>query len=97
MFKKIMVQEISIEDLGEYFRGIIKDEIAKAVPPLEDKYITQNELRKRFSSPPSRATILSWEKRSFITPHWIGGRKFYLESEIGEAIKKLRPYVKSIN
>jgi hypothetical protein len=91
------VQEISIEDLGEYFRGIIKDEIAKAVPPPEDRYVSQKQFQERFPKKPSRATLNSWEQRGFLKPHWIGKRKFYLESELKQVSHQLRPYLKSIN
>ncbi len=66
-----------LNDLKEHFE-----------PKKPNEYLTRHEVSKMLSI--DLSTVHNWTKKRIIEAHQIGGRVFYLRSEIENAIVKLK-------
>ncbi|WP_431159093.1 helix-turn-helix transcriptional regulator [Winogradskyella poriferorum] len=64
------------------------EDLKKHFKPKEPKeYLTRHELAEMLSI--DLSTVYNWTKKGILTAHQIGGRVFYLRSEVENAIVKL--------
>ncbi|HRP33930.1 MAG TPA: helix-turn-helix domain-containing protein [Agriterribacter sp.] len=57
-----------------------------------EKLLSSDEARKLFSPEISKPTLIRWTADGLLNSHRIGGRVFYLQSEILAAVTKLKKY-----
>lgn len=93
---QILLNGLSTDQLLELLRPMIKEEMRQAMSEQEEKLLSPAEACKLFKPTITKATLSSWTKQGLLQEHRIGGRVFYLQSEILASTKKLSKY-KSIS
>lgn len=90
----IITSGISTDQLLELIRLVTREEVQTAVKQLqgEEKFITVNEVCKLFEPEISRVTVYRWTKEGILIPHIIGGKTYYLKSEVFAASTALKKY-----
>jgi len=89
---QILLSGISTAQLVEIFRPMINQEILLALSQQEDQLISPAEACKVFKPAITKATLASWTKKGWLQEHRIGGRVFYLRSEILASAQTLSKY-----
>ncbi len=80
--------QLSPQELEDLIKRAVREESQKvALPPENDKYLTRHEA-KNLIGVKSDTSMINYERRGLITPHKIGKKVMYKESEILEALKK---------
>ena len=59
---------------------------------INKRFISPEETRNMFSPKVSLVTLNSWAEKRFLNKHYIGGRTYYLYSEVIDAVKTLKKY-----
>lgn len=86
-----ILENVSAEDLKLIISESVRAEISKMTPiapetsPSIEQPISQPEAIKFLGK--SRQTLISWRKKGVITAHILGGRVYYLKSELLSAMK----------
>ena len=90
----MILQGCSIADVMEALRIVVKQELQQSIPhqQKEEKLLSAKETCKLFVPAISLTTLHAWTEKGLLIPHYLGGRKYYLQSEIIEAAKTLKPY-----
>lgn len=89
---QILLNGLSTDQLLELLRPMIKEEMRQAMSEQEEKLLSPAEACKLFKPAITKATLSSWTKQGLLQEHRIGGRVFYLLSEILASTKKLSKY-----
>ena len=89
---QILLNGLSAEQLIELLRPMIREEIRQALFEQPEKLLSPAETCKLFNPAITKATLTSWTKQGLIQEHRIGGRVFYLQSEILASTKQLKKY-----
>lgn len=89
---QILLTGISPEQLVELMRPMIQHEVSKILQNREEKLISPAKACEIFKPKISKTTLKSWTDQGLIQKHSLGGRVFYLESEIIASSKSLKKY-----
>lgn len=89
---QILLNGLSPNQLLELLRPMIKEEMRQVMLEQEEKLLSPAEACKLFKPAITKATLASWTKQGLLQEHRIGGRVFYLQSEILASTKKLSKY-----
>jgi len=71
---------------------MIREEVRLLISEQEEKLISPAEACKLFKPAITKATLASWTEKGWLQEHRIGGRVFYLQSEILASTSKLGKY-----
>ena len=92
----IILNGISLEQMGEFLepilRKIVHQELTQILDKQEDRFLSPKETCDRFVPKISKTTLAAWTEQGLINQYRIGGRVFYLFSEIVEKAKTLKRY-----
>lgn len=92
MTKNIQFVQVTPDELQEAIIEGVKTQLNNLKEHFEPKrpneYLTRHEVSKMLSI--DLSTVHNWTKKGIIEAHQIGGRVFYLRSEIENAIVKLK-------
>jgi hypothetical protein len=79
----MILREIEVSELGQVFRDVIREELAKLQPPApkEKELIRRKEARELLGGI-SDPTIIAYEKKGLLNPIRIGGTILYDRNEI---------------
>ncbi len=92
----IILTGITPEDLAKVLepmiRTFIQEEIKAALELKDDKLLSPREVCEKFVPKISKTTLADWTKKGLIEKKQIGGKVFYLFSEIVEKSKTLKRY-----
>jgi hypothetical protein len=86
-----ILENVSAEDLKLIISESIRVEISKMTPthpetsPSIEQPISQPEAIKFLGK--SRQTLVAWRRKGVISAHRLGGRIYYLKSELLDAMK----------
>ena len=89
---QILLNGLSPDQLIELLRPMIKEEMHRVISEQEERLLSPAEACKLFKPAITKATLASWTKQGFLQEHRIGGRVFYLQSEIFASTMKLSKY-----
>lgn len=94
---QILLNGLSPDQLIELLRPMIKEEMHRVISEQEERLLSPAEACKLFKPAITKATLASWTKQGFLQEHRIGGRVFYLQSEILASTIKLSKYKNGSN
>ena len=84
--QKVILDQISVEDLTSRIDGIIRDAVSSTVISQgSDEYLTRNQTSKLLQI--SLVTLRDWSVKGILQSYKIGGRIRYKKSELDEALK----------
>lgn len=89
---QILLSGISPSQLVDLLRPMIREEVRLLISEQEEKLISPAEACKLFKPAITKATLASWTEKGWLQEHRIGGRVFYLQSEILASTSKLGKY-----
>lgn len=89
---QILLSGISSNQLVELLRPMIREEVRLVMAEQEEKLISPAEACKLFKPAITKATLASWTEKGWLQEHRIGGRVYYLQSEILASTLKLGKY-----
>ena len=89
---QIILNGVTLDQLVEVFRPMIKEEIDKIKSKDEERLISPSETCKLFVPTITKATLTSWTNQGLLDQYRIGGRVYYKKSEVFEKTKKLCKY-----
>jgi hypothetical protein len=89
---QILLSGISPSQFVEILRPMIREEVRLVMAEQEEKLISPAEACKLFKPAITKATLASWTEKGWLQEHRIGGRVFYLQSEILASTLKLGKY-----
>ena len=79
---QILLNGISAEQLIESLRPMIREEVRLVFSEQEERLLSPAETCKLFIPAITKATLTSWTEKGWLQDHRIGGRVFYLKSEV---------------
>ena len=79
---QILLNGISAEELIESLRPMIREEVRLVFSEQEERLLSPAETCKLFIPAITKATLTSWTDKGWLQEHRIGGRVFYLKSEV---------------
>lgn len=92
----IILNGITVEQMSEILepmlRKIVRQELSQILDKKEDKLLSPKEVCERFVPKISKTTLANWTEQGLLNQYRIGGRVFYLFSEIVEKAKTLKKY-----
>lgn len=77
-----------IDLIDETVKKRLEDLKKNFEPKTPNEYLTRNEVAEMFSV--DLSTVHNWTKKGILTAHQIGGRVFYLRTDVENAIVKLK-------
>lgn len=84
--------EVTADDLFKLMEKVITETTNQVLDRVDEKcspeFFTRKEAMKRLSIK-SEATMINWEKKGYLNPKKIGGRIFYRQNELVEALEKV--------
>jgi hypothetical protein len=89
---QILLNGISAEQLVELLRPMIREEMRLVFSEQEERLLSPAETCKLFVPTITKATLTSWTDKGWLQEHRIGGRVFYLKSEVLASTLKLGKY-----
>jgi len=89
---QILLSGISPSQLVELLRPMIREEVRLVMAEQEEKLLSPAETCKLFKPAITKATLTSWTDQGWLQMHKIGGRNFYLQSEVLASTLKLGRY-----
>jgi len=89
---QILLNGISAEQLVELLRPMIREEVRLVFSEQEERLLSPAETCKLFVPTITKATLTSWTEKGWLQEHRIGGRVFYLKSEVLASTLKLGKY-----
>lgn len=92
-YQQVLLSPIPLNQLEELLAKIVRQEVrAKVEEELSNKLLSPKETCRLFHPSISLVTLASWTDKGFLNKRHIGGRTFYLQSEVLEAAKSLKKY-----
>jgi hypothetical protein len=79
---QILLNGISAEELIESLRPMIREEVRLVFSEQEERLLSPAETCKLFIPAITKATLTAWTEKGWLQEHRIGGRVFYLKSEV---------------
>ena len=79
---QILLNGITIDQLVESLRLMIREEVRLVFSEQEERLLSPAETCKLFIPAITKATLTSWKEKGWLQDHRIGGRVFYLKSEV---------------
>ena len=79
---QILLNGITIDQLVESFRPMIREEVRLVFSEQEERLLSPAETCKLFRPAITKATLTAWTDKGWLQEHRIGGRVFYLKSEV---------------
>lgn len=79
---QILLNGITIDQLVESLRPMIREEVRLVFSEQEERLLSPAETCKLFIPAITKATLTSWTEKGWLQDHRIGGRVFYLKSEV---------------
>jgi Helix-turn-helix domain len=86
MATSTILENVSVDELKVLISDSVRTEFSKLTPTAPE---TNNSIEQPISQPEaikflgkSRQTLISWRKKGVITAHLLGGRVYYLKSEL---------------
>ena len=79
---QILFNGITPNQLVELLRPMINEEVLRVFSEQEEKLISPAETCKLFQPAITKATLTAWTEKGWLEDHRIGGRVYYLRSEI---------------
>jgi hypothetical protein len=79
---QILLNGISAEQLIESLRPMIREEVRLVFLEQEERLLSPAETCKLFIPAITKATLTAWTDKGWLQEHRIGGRVFYLKSEV---------------
>ena len=79
---QILLNGISAEQLIESLRPMIREEVRLVFSEQEERLLSPAETCKLFIPAITKATLTAWTEKGWLQEHRIGGRVFYLKSEV---------------
>jgi hypothetical protein len=76
--------------LEPMLRKIVHQELTQIVDKQEDRFLSPKEVCERFIPKLSKTKLASWTEQRLLQEYRLGGRVFYLFSEIVEKAKTLK-------
>jgi len=89
---QILLNGISAEQLIESLRPMIREEVRLVFSEQEERLLSPAETCKLFIPTITKATLTAWTEKGWLQEHRIGGRVFYLKSEVLASTLKLGKY-----
>ena len=89
---QIILNGVTLDQLVEVFRPMIKEEVDKINSNQAERLISPSETCKLFVPTITKATLTSWTNQGLLDQYRIGGRVYYKKSEVVEKTKKLCKY-----
>ena len=91
-----MTNSILLENVSRTeFEDLISESVMKGIAKLQRPSEKQNEVEKPISQTDailflgkSRQTLIAWRKKGVINAYTLGGRVYYLKSELLKALKE---------
>jgi len=84
---------IPLNELVSQIQYVVRQEITnQQAQELQEKLLSPKETCKLFSPSISIVTLNAWAKKGLLTKHYIGGRTYYKQLEVVEAIKSIKKY-----
>ena len=79
---QILLNGITLDQLVESLRPMIRQEVRLVFSEQEERLLSPAETCKLFIPAITKATLTSWTEKGWLQDHRIGGRVFYLKSEV---------------
>ncbi len=79
---QILLNGINAEELIESLRPMIREEVRLVFSEQEEQLLSPAETCKLFIPAITKATLTAWTEKGWLQEHRIGGRVFYLKSEV---------------
>jgi hypothetical protein len=78
----MILKEVEVSDLGDLIRGIVREEVSRLAPQPErdPEWVRRKEAQKLLGI--SAPTIISYEKKGYITPLRLGSTIFYKKNDL---------------
>lgn len=90
---KVILSPIELGELLEAVRGIVKEELqAEQSQKLQATLLSPKEVCQLFNPSISLVTLNSWTKQGRLQERRIGGRVYYMYSEVMAAVKVISRY-----
>lgn len=89
---QILLSGISAKQLVDLLRPMVREEVRLVFSELEEKLLSPSETCKLFIPAITKATLTSWTEKGWLQDHRIGGRVYYLKSEVLASTLKLGKY-----
>ena len=93
---QILLNGISAEQLIESLRPMIREEVRLIFSEQEEQLLSPAETCKLFIPAITKATLTSWTDKGWLQEHRIGGRVFYIKSEVLASTLTLGKYKKCL-
>jgi excisionase family DNA binding protein len=95
MDSKIILTPVSIADLMQQIRAVVRDELQQQqTSELQEKLLTPKETADLLRI--SLVTLWEWEKQGRIVKYKMGGRTYFKYSEIMASFETLQRYKKPV-
>ncbi|MBC7384300.1 MAG: helix-turn-helix domain-containing protein [Bacteroidia bacterium] len=91
---RIVIDEINATNFLSMIQNMVADEIKKFKDDQPEKLLSPSETCKLFQPNISKVTLTAWTEQGKLQDHRIGGRVFYKQSEILQALTTLKRYKK---
>jgi|GEM_PF-6621700 len=86
---------MSVEQLEQVIDNVVLKRInEKQEKELQARYLSAKEVTALFSPKISLATVHNWSNQGLLKKHMIGGRCYYLYSEVLQATHSIKRYQK---
>ena len=79
---QILLNGITIDQLVESLRPMIREEVRLIFSEQEEQLLSPAETCKLFIPAITKATLTAWTDKGWLQEHRIGGRVFYIKSEV---------------
>lgn len=90
MTNSILLENVSRAEFKDLISESVREELSRFQKPSEqtevEKPISQEEAVKWLGK--SRQTLIAWRKKGVINAHVLGGRVYFLKSELLKALKE---------
>lgn len=84
---------IPLSEVENMMRRVVKEELqVRQAEDRKEKLLSPEETCKLFQPAISKPTLESYAKKSLITKYYIGGRTWFKEGEVMEALKNIKKY-----
>jgi hypothetical protein len=90
--KKFEIYSIQKPPGNHGSRPMIREEVRLVFSEQEERLLSPAETCKLFVPTITKATLTSWTEKGWLQEHRIGGRVFYLKSEVLASTLKLGKY-----
>jgi len=92
--QSFLISGVTKDEFLTALREIVREELQNTDGNSEllCEFISVKELQKLFKPQISRVTIDAWSNKGLLKKHWIGGRVYFLKSEVVDSITSLKKY-----